>query len=60
MRTEKTIKEMVEQVEVASTTFEKTNTDLKRKFLLWSSFNNFRKNKYRFKKEILTMEYRSI
>lgn len=30
MRTEKTIKEMVEQVEVASTTFEKTNTDLKR------------------------------
>lgn len=35
MENEKTVKEMVEQVEGASTTFEKTNTDLKRRFLIW-------------------------
>lgn len=40
MEDKKTVKEMVNQVEVASTTFEK--------------------NKYRFKKKILNMEYRSI
>lgn len=36
MEDKKTVKEMVNQVEVASTTFEKTNTDLKRKFLIWN------------------------
>lgn len=36
MENEKTVKEMVEQVEGASTTFEKTNTDLKRRFLIWN------------------------
>lgn len=36
MDKEKTIKEVVEEVERSSTTFEKTNTDLKRKFLKWN------------------------
>lgn len=36
MEDKKTVKEMVNQVEVASTTFEKTNTELKRKFLIWN------------------------
>lgn len=36
MEKEKTIKEVVEEVEKASTTFEKTNTELKRKYLKWN------------------------
>lgn len=36
MDKEETIKEVVEKVERASTTFEKTNTDLKRKYLKWN------------------------
>lgn len=36
MNESKTIKEVVEEVERSSTTFEKTNTDLKRKFLKWN------------------------
>ena len=36
MNESKTIKEVVEEVEKSSTTFEKTNTDLKRKFLKWN------------------------
>lgn len=32
MNESKTIKDVVEEVEKSSTTFEKTNTDLKRKF----------------------------
>ncbi len=31
-----TIKELTEQVETASTDFERTNTDLKRKYLIWN------------------------
>lgn len=36
MNESKTIKDVVEEVEKSSTTFEKTNTDLKRKFLKWN------------------------
>lgn len=36
MDREKTIKEVVEEVERSSTTFEKTNTELKRKYLKWN------------------------
>lgn len=36
MNESKTIKDVVEEAERSSTTFEKTNTDLKRKFLKWN------------------------
>ena len=36
MDKERTIKKVVEKVERASTTFEKANTELKRKYLKWN------------------------
>lgn len=36
MEKECTIGEITKEVEEASTTFERTNTDLKRKYLIWS------------------------
>ena len=47
MDKERTIKKVVEKVERASTTFEKANTELKRKYLKWNIevFNIKRTNK---------------
>ena len=36
MKNEITVKEITQKIEKSSTDFEKTNTELKRKYLLWN------------------------